>query len=99
MITLISLLATAALTTLALWTLKSRPLRVFGGLLVIAALADLALDNWPFAGALMLAPGLIAWLAGHLLYVERHHRYASPLAAHVLRTLCRVFRQPDPTRR
>ncbi len=99
MTTLASLLATIALTALAIWTLGSRVLRIIGAFLILAALAGLALGESPFASALMLVPGLIAWMAGHMLYAYRHHTYATPLAERVLRTLCTVTRQPDPTRR
>ena len=99
MTTLLSLLATIALTTLALWTLSSRALRICGGLLTLAALTELALGNWSFASTIMLIPGLTAWLAGHMLYAHRHQRYANPLAERVLRTLCTVLRWSDPTRR
>jgi hypothetical protein len=99
MTALASLLATITLTLLALWTLGSRMLRTIGGLLVLAALAGLALRESLFASALLLLPGLAAWMAGHMPYAYRHHHYATPLAERVLRTLCSVTRQPDPTRR
>jgi hypothetical protein len=99
MTTLTSLLATIALTLLALWTLGSRVLRTIGAFLVLAALAGLALGEWPFASALLLMPGLIAWMTGHLLHAYRHHHYATPLAERVLRSLCALLHQPDPTRR
>lgn len=89
----------APLTLLALWTLGSRVLRMIGGLLILAALAGLALRESLFASALLLLPGLSMWMTGHLLYAYRHHTYATPLAERVLRTLCTVTRQPDPTRR
>ena len=78
MTALASLLATIALTTLAIWTLGSRVLRTLGGLLVLAALAGLALHEGLFASALLLLPGLTAWMTGHLLYAYRHHTYATP---------------------
>jgi transposase len=96
---LASLLATIALTTLALWTLGSRVLRILGSLLILAALVRLALGEWPFASALMLVPGLTAWLTGHLLYTYRHHHYASPLAerpAHLARRGDGAFGAPRP---
>lgn len=40
----------------------SRTLRVLGGLLTTAALAELALGDWPLAGALTLVLGMTAWL-------------------------------------
>jgi hypothetical protein len=51
MTALISLLATIALTAHALWLLGSCALRILGSLLILAALAALALGDWPFASA------------------------------------------------
>lgn len=99
MTALISLLATIALTLLAIWTLGSRTLRILGGLLAIAALAELALGHWPLASTLTLVLGVAAWLAGHLLYAYRHHHYATTLAERVLPALSALLHQPDPTRR
>lgn len=87
MTTFLSVLATFALTTLAVWTLGSRALRTIGGLLILAALVDIALADWPFASDLMLMTGLTAWLAGHMYYAHRHHRYANRLAERVLQSL------------
>jgi hypothetical protein len=72
-------------------------LRILGGLLAIAALAELALGHWQLTSTLVL--GVAAWLTGHLLYAYSHHTYATPLAERVLRTLCTMPRRPDPTRR
>jgi hypothetical protein len=52
-----------------------------------------------FASGLLLLPGLTAWMAGHLLHAHRHHTNATPLAERVLRTLCALLHQPDPTQR
>lgn len=76
------------------WTVGSLALRA-GGLLCLAVGTALALTGTP-AGALLIAPGALAWLTGHWLYGLRHHTCRSPLARRIYTQL--LPRRLDPTR-
>lgn len=92
----ISLLAIVVLGALVFWLVGSIALRVLGGLTVLAALFVIARGESVAAGLLVLAIGLLAWLAGHWLYAYRHHAYANRLVERIYLQL--LPRKLDPTR-
>lgn len=79
---------------LLLWLLGGILARLGGLLFVFAGIADVALA--PNGSALLLiAMGVLIWLAGHWHFALRHHEYKSPLARYVF---CRwAPRWADPT--
>jgi len=80
---------------LAIWLIGGVLLRLGGLLLVLAGGLGLALQR-DANGILVLAIGVLLWLAGHWHYAFRHHEYKSPLARYVF---CRwAPAWLDPTR-
>jgi hypothetical protein len=67
---------------LALWLIGGLLLRIGGLLLVLAGGLGIGLQR-NASGALVLAVGVLLWLAGHWHYALRHHTYKSPLARYV----------------
>jgi hypothetical protein len=79
---------------LALWLLGGAPLRIGGLLLVLAGGFGVGQQN--ASGVLVLAIGVMLWLAGHWHYALRHHEYRSPLAGYVFMSWAPGWL--DPTR-
>jgi hypothetical protein len=67
---------------LAFWLLGGLVARLGGLLLVLAGVANLAL-NPQLGAALLIGVGSAIWLFGHWHYALRHHVYKSPLARYV----------------
>lgn len=87
---LAEILGLAVLVFIAGWVFGGVLLRAFGlALLVLGAVGLVVTQD--AAAALVLAIGVVMWLAGHWHYAMRHHEYASPLAQ-------RLFQQALPTR-
>jgi len=81
---------------LAFWLVGGIVGRIGGLLLVLAGIANVALNSQA-GGLLPIAIGAGLWLAGHWHYALRHHTYKSPLARYVF---CRWSPEwLDPTRK
>lgn len=80
----------AILALIGFWFFGGVVLRVVGAVFAFVGLISLiALGN--IAALLMVAIGLVMWLAGHWHFALRHHEYKSPLAQ-------RIFLQVLPPR-
>jgi hypothetical protein len=87
----VSILALIVVGLSALWFLGGVVLRLVGGLMSAAALTSLAFGNDSAAGPwmLVLAPGVVLWLAGHWHFAYKYRCYKHPLAAELLGCLRR----------
>lgn len=84
------ILGLAVLVFIAGWVFGGVVLRALGlALLVLGAVGLVVTQD--AAAALVLAIGVVMWLAGHWHYAMRHHEYASPLTQ-------RLFQQAFPER-
>jgi predicted membrane channel-forming protein YqfA (hemolysin III family) len=80
----------AVLAIIGFWFFGGVALRVAGIVFVLVGLISLVALANP-AALLMVAIGLLMWLAGHWHFALRHHEYKSPLAE-------RIFLQVLPPR-
>jgi|GEM_PF-2761040 len=84
---LVGLLAVVGLLVLLAWLVGSVLARAVGALLVIDSLLSLVTGivapGRLLGGLAALAVGLPLWLLGHRLYLAKHGRYRSHLAARV----------------
>lgn len=80
----------AILAIVGFWLFGGVVLRVGGIVFVFVGLVSLVTLADP-AALLMVAIGLVMWLAGHWHFALRHHEYKSPLAQ-------RIFLQVLPPR-
>jgi len=87
--------AIAVVVIVGFWIAGGVLLRLGGVLVELFGVLTLAIDH-SLVGIILLAVGVLLWLAGHWHYALRHHVYKSPLAQ-------RIFQQflpdrLDPTR-
>jgi 4-amino-4-deoxy-L-arabinose transferase-like glycosyltransferase len=88
--------AVVALCALAvLWLLGGLLLRIGGLLLALGGGLGVGLAH-NANGLLVIAIGVVLWLAGHWHYALRHHEYKSPLAGYVFMRWAPAWL--DPTR-
>ena len=86
----------AILAIIGFWFFGGVVLRVVGAVFVFVGLVSLVTLG-SLAALLMVAIGLVMWLAGHWHFALRHHEYKSALAERIfLQVLPPRF---DPTRR
>lgn len=93
---LLSTTATFMLAALGLWLFGGLMLRAAGALLAVGALFQAASTGAPMSAVLSVLGGA-TWLAGHWLFAIRHHHYRSPLARRLF--LQALPARLDPTRR
>jgi hypothetical protein len=72
-------IAIAVIVIVGFWVVGGVLLRAGGIIVATFGVLVLAIDH-SLAGIILLAVGVLFWLAGHWHYALRHHEYKSPLA-------------------
>ena len=88
-------IAIAVVAVVGFWIAGGVLLRAGGMIVAIFGVLVLAFDH-SLVGIILLAVGVLLWLAGHWHYALRDHEYKSPLAERAFRQL--LPDRLDPTR-
>jgi hypothetical protein len=88
-------IAIAVIVIVGFWVVGGVLLRAGGIIVATFGVLVLAIDH-SLAGIILLAVGVLVWLAGHWHYALRHHEYKSPLAQRAFQQF--LPHRLDPTR-
>jgi hypothetical protein len=88
-------IAIAVIVIVGFWIAGGLLLRAGGIIVASFGVLVLAIDH-SLAGIILLAVGVLFWLAGHWHYALRHHEYKSPLAQRAFQQF--LPHRLDPTR-